>query len=682
MSILTRLFGKVPLRLMLVVPFVLQISLIVGLVGYLSWRTGQQAVNDVASQLRGEVVARVLDRLQAYIAVPHLLNRLNANALRSEQLDLAHSDVREAYFYYQLQSFPLISNNFIGLANGDFFGGRKVGDESEQIQITLKDASTQGALHYYETDTQGLRGAKAQQVENYDISQRPWYQAALETQKPGWSEIYPDAGGRGLAITAVEPLYKANGELQAVLGSAFLLSWIHDFISSLKIGQTGQAYILENSGLLIATSKADQTLIANAGHPPKRIAANQSNNQLVAESTRYLERHLGDLNRLSQTHQLDFQFNQERQFIQVTPLRDQYGLSWLVVVVVPESDFMEQIHSNVRFTLIIIFIALLLAILIGVLTARWIARPVLSLNQAAKSLANGEWTQKPCSIAQRQDEIGELSQSFQTMALQLREAFVTLESKVEERTKDLAQKNQQLVRLNQEKNEFLGIAAHDLKNPLSAIRGFSEEISESYDEMPREEVIDYANNIQRASHKMFQLITNLLDVNAIESGKINVTLAQVNLLPLVEHLYQDYARRALAKNIQSHFEIDESPEYIAYVDENTTHQILDNLISNAVKYSPSGSEFVLRLKREQAQDGTWIRCEIQDRGPGLSLEDQAKLFGKFTRLTPQPTGGEHSTGLGLFIVKKLVDALQGKVWCESELGKGATFIVSFPVAPV
>jgi signal transduction histidine kinase len=107
---------------------------------------------------------------------------------------------------------------------------------------------------------------------------------------------------------------------------------------------------------------------------------------------------------------------------------------------------------------------------------------------------------------------------------------------------------------------------------------------------------------------------------------------------------------------------------------NTTHQVLDNLISNAVKYSPLGKNIMIRL----LQNETYIRCEIQDEGPGLSEADKKKLFGKFNRLTARPTAGEHSTGLGLFIVKKLLEAMGGRVWCESELGHGATFIVEFP----
>jgi signal transduction histidine kinase len=101
--------------------------------------------------------------------------------------------------------------------------------------------------------------------------------------------------------------------------------------------------------------------------------------------------------------------------------------------------------------------------------------------------------------------------------------------------------------------------------------------------------------------------------------------------------------------------------------------VLDNLISNAIKYSTFGKKVYIRLLQTQQS----VRCEIQDEGPGLSKKDHQKLFGKFARLSARPTGGEHSTGLGLFIVKKLVTAMDGQVWCESELGKGATFVIEF-----
>ncbi len=267
-------------------------------------------------------------------------------------------------------------------------------------------------------------------------------------------------------------------------------------------------------------------------------------------------------------------------------------------------------------------------------------------------------------------EVLNLLSAQMVISLENARLYSRLEEKVAERTRELYDKNEALVRLNQEKNEFLGIAAHDLKNPLSAIRGLAEEIQEDYDQMAREEILEYAGMIHKASQKMFQLITNLLDVNAIEAGKMNITPHKVDVLPILREVARDYQGRAAAKDIRLEFEA-EAESYPALADENTFQQVMDNLVSNAVKYSPMEKQIFVRVRQHQGR----IRCEVQDQGPGLSHEDKEKLFGKFNRLSAKPTAGEHSTGLGLFIVKKLVEAMRAKVWCESEPGRGATFIV-------
>jgi signal transduction histidine kinase len=238
----------------------------------------------------------------------------------------------------------------------------------------------------------------------------------------------------------------------------------------------------------------------------------------------------------------------------------------------------------------------------------------------------------------------------------------------------LSAKNKALIQLNEEKNEFLGIAAHDLKNPLSAIIGFTKYIQHAFDELPKEKITQFVGIIHDSARAMSQLVTNLLDVNAIESGKMNISLEVLDILPILQHLITQYAQIAKEKDIHLTCQCLEK-EYLAFVDNNTISQVLDNLISNAVKYSPHGKNILVCLTKDEQQ----VRCEIQDEGPGLSEADQKKLFGKFVRLSATPTGKENSNGLGLFIVKKLVEAMNGKVWCESELGQGATFIVTFPL---
>jgi signal transduction histidine kinase len=174
---------------------------------------------------------------------------------------------------------------------------------------------------------------------------------------------------------------------------------------------------------------------------------------------------------------------------------------------------------------------------------------------------------------------------------------------------------------------------------------------------------------------MLELVNNVLDANAIESGKMQLSLAVFEAAPIVEMLVGEYIQKAVEKGISLHFaDLTNGETTQIQVDESAFTQVIENILSNAVKYSPYDKNVWIRVQRNEA----WITIEIQDEGPGFTSEDKEKLFGKFARLSAKPTGGEHSTGLGLSIVKKLVELMNGTVRCQSESGKGATFVVEFP----
>jgi two-component system, sensor histidine kinase and response regulator len=236
---------------------------------------------------------------------------------------------------------------------------------------------------------------------------------------------------------------------------------------------------------------------------------------------------------------------------------------------------------------------------------------------------------------------------------------------------ELRQARERLRELNEEKDEFMGIAAHDLRSPLNAVKGYSEMVLE--DPALGRENAALMQRIHEAAARMAEMVQNLLDANRIERGEMKLNLAPTDLAPALNSVIEEQRSRAAAKQQTIHLEIEPGPARVL-VDPSVAVQVLENLVSNAVKYSPSGREIFVRLQKHPAE----MRVEVQDQGPGLSAEDQKKLFGKFARLSAKPTGGEHSTGLGLSIVKKMVEAMNGKVWCESELGRGATFIVEFP----
>jgi two-component system, sensor histidine kinase and response regulator len=240
--------------------------------------------------------------------------------------------------------------------------------------------------------------------------------------------------------------------------------------------------------------------------------------------------------------------------------------------------------------------------------------------------------------------------------------------------RELQAQNYELQRLNREKNEILSIAAHDLKNPLSNIRGLIDLMKMQL--VSPQEQGQYLDMIRTTVQRMFELIQNLLDANRIESGHVQVNLGAQYIGVFLERLLSNYRQAAADKNITFHWQADEQEAVAVNADSNLLIQILDNLLSNALKYSPPNKNIYLHIQNH----GHSVRCIVRDEGPGLSEDDHKKLFGKFARLSATPTGGEHSTGLGLFIVKKLVEVMQGKIWCESTPGEGASFILELPHA--
>ncbi len=253
-------------------------------------------------------------------------------------------------------------------------------------------------------------------------------------------------------------------------------------------------------------------------------------------------------------------------------------------------------------------------------------------------------------------------------------------AELKESNEEIQRQNRQLLDLNKEKNEIMGIVAHDLKNPLSNIRMLAKLLNQESKVLPPAEISEFSSDIQNIAERMFDLITNLLNVNAIEQGGVKLHPSTFDIQALVQSIVHDYKTSADEKNIRLGLDniLNANGEGIpVYADRSATVQVIDNIISNAVKYSPLDKEIFVRIMPNKTTKH--IRVEIQDQGPGLSEDDKKLLFGKFARLSAQPTGGEDSTGLGLSIVKKLVEAMHGQVWCESELGDGATFIVELPV---
>jgi signal transduction histidine kinase/streptogramin lyase len=254
-------------------------------------------------------------------------------------------------------------------------------------------------------------------------------------------------------------------------------------------------------------------------------------------------------------------------------------------------------------------------------------------------------------------------------------------TELQKSNESLNEKNIQLAALNIEMREIMGIVSHDLRNPISAIMGLVDILRQSSPQDKQfspEMQTQIFDQIYKAASRAMDLLKNLLEANALESGQISLALTPVQMESVAEITVQEYADKAAEKSIAISLECQESA--LALADETMMCQIAQNLLSNAVKYSPFHKSIWVRTGvRAGANGERRAFLEIQDEGPGFSDEDKKKLFGRFARLSARPTGGEDSTGLGLSIVKKMVELMNGSIVCESELGKGAKFIVEMPV---
>jgi signal transduction histidine kinase/ligand-binding sensor domain-containing protein len=240
-------------------------------------------------------------------------------------------------------------------------------------------------------------------------------------------------------------------------------------------------------------------------------------------------------------------------------------------------------------------------------------------------------------------------------------------------SRELEQKNQKLVDLNQEKNSLIGIVAHDLRSPLATVMS-GLQVVKMDPEMSRQQINDIHVMMEDYIKRQLDMISRILDLESFEAGKITLNPEQTDLNVVASRMVEQLTTLANKKQISLLVETEATPA-VARVDPDYTDQIIDNLISNAIKFSPPGTTTTIYTGKDETN--VWIG--VRDEGPGLTRDDRKKLFNKFQKLSARPTGGEKSTGLGLSIAKRLVEAMGGEIRVDSEPGKGAAFTVIFPL---
>ncbi len=261
-------------------------------------------------------------------------------------------------------------------------------------------------------------------------------------------------------------------------------------------------------------------------------------------------------------------------------------------------------------------------------------------------------------------EAFELEAKNNSLIEQLKELNSSLERKVEERTKELTE-------INELQNGLISTIVHDLKKPLNNILMFSTHIHKKCDSL--EEAKETAGLINSSSKDMAKMVKNLLEISIIERGLKEIKLEKFDIIKIIKNSTDEFSPLFTAKRISVEF-ISDFEELIINLDYGIFKRIIDSIFSNAIKFSPFDKSISIRVKKTEDD----FLIIFKDHGIGIKEEDMPKLFHKFAKLSAQPTNCETSTGLELYIVKSFVDSLNGKIWCESEYGKGSCFYLSFP----
>ncbi len=422
---------KLPLRTILLVPFLVQILVISGLVGYISYRNGQKAVNEVVVQLHSEINARINEYLKTFVETPYHIIQNNAVSINQGLLDYQNQFKMERYFREQINIYKYVSSIYFGNRSGGIANSGREAITGTTYLIGT-DAFRSGTLRKYSTTLDGSRARLLLTVPNFDSRSRPWYKAALAKGDSVWSDVYILFTGQDMAISASRPVYGRGRQLLGVVSVDLFLSHISSFLAGMNIGKTGLSYIIDQKGMLIAASTNEMIFTPKrTGETQRRLQAAESSTPLIRKSYEVLVKECGGSGDIKSTKHLDFSSGGNTFFIQVSPLINQSGLEWIIVSVIPESDFMEEISSNNKVTILLILASIVISIIIGYFTSKWISEPVFRLKSSVQAMSSGVWPEIPgeSPIA----EIDDLKISFFQMSGQMKELIENLTIEIKER---------------------------------------------------------------------------------------------------------------------------------------------------------------------------------------------------------------------------------------------------------
>ena len=422
-------------------------------------------------------------------------------------------------------------------------------------------------------------------------------------------------------------------------------------VSSIKVGQAGFAYVVDSTGHLIAHPDISAVLRnTDLSSLPQVQAA------LSSDPTR-------DQGALVAT-------NAQGKSV-LTAYEQIPSTGWVVFVEQPLEEAFAPLDASVLRAVLLLALAMLIAVVASVVLARRMTGPIETVRAGAAGISAGELGQR--IELHTGDELEDLAEDFNRMSTRLQESYATLEQKVVDRTRQLAEARDQLALASQNKSAFLANMSHELRTPLNAVIGFSDVlIQRMFGEINAKQE-EYLRDILTSGRHLLSLVNDILDLSKVEAGKMELQRSTFAIKEVVDSGAMLLRERAMRQGVALNVRVEpDLPQIDA--DERKVKQVLFNLLSNAVKFTPSGGSIDVDAHRLDGE----VRVSVHDTGVGIAPEDQAKIFEEFQQ-TSSGAQRDDSTGLGLTLAKKFIELHGGRLWVESELGKGSTFTFALPL---
>ncbi|MEO1519905.1 MAG: cyclic nucleotide-binding domain-containing protein [Cyanobacteria bacterium J06633_2] len=406
---------RLPIRVTLPILIVMPIIAAVGLGSLLSYLSEREIVHELAEEISRKATESIERHIQNHLADSKVVYQTMLATLEGDA-PITNQTSPESLadtIWNLVQQPDLPKRIFFGGADGDYLGFSDTRDGGWTIQIRNPD-TIPNRLTYRLSDQRELTDLIQSQV--YDPRVRVWFQKAVESGKFTWSPVYAFATEPTLGVTAAQPLYASTGEFQGVFGIDVSLASLGYFLEDLEISPAGHAFVMERSGELIATSMNTE-LFTIIDQEKQRIVATESANPLIREVANQLLDEMGQFSTLTTSEEFILDISGVEEFIGVNPIFDPAGIDWIVVVMVPSTDFNEITLASLRSTIQVGLLVAIGASLMGIFVARWIAQPIIRLTRAACQIEND--TYNPGLLApvlRRNDEFGRLARIFQDMA--------------------------------------------------------------------------------------------------------------------------------------------------------------------------------------------------------------------------------------------------------------------------